>query len=70
MTEKQILFQIGFKYIFSLLFLYFTIDSVGSGGWGFFSYLFALFATKDFVQGTRMAEAFYRIKKNKNNKEG
>lgn len=69
MTEKQILFQIGFKYVFFLLFLYFTIDSVGSGGWGFFSYLFALFATKDFVQGTRMAEALYRIKKRKNNKE-
>lgn len=63
MTEKQIMFQIGFKYIFFLLFLFFTIDSVGSGGWGFFSFLFAIFATKDFVQGTRMAEAYYRIKK-------
>ncbi|GEN49642.1 DUF4305 domain-containing protein [Alkalibacterium pelagium] len=67
MTEKQIMFQIAFKYIFFLLFMFFTIDSVGSSGWGFFSFLFALFATKDFVQGTRMAAAYLRIKKSKNN---
>lgn len=63
MTEKQIKVQIGFKYVFFLLFLYFTIDSVGTSGWSFFSVLFALFATKDFVQGTRLAEVYYRIKK-------
>ncbi|WP_161879024.1 DUF4305 domain-containing protein [Alkalibacterium sp. MB6] len=62
MTEKQIKFQIGFKYVFFLLFLYFTINSVGSEGWTLFSLLFAVFATKDFVQGTRLAEAYYRIK--------
>lgn len=63
MTEKQLKFQILFKYIFFALFLFFTIDSVSTNGWGFFSYLFAIFATKDFVQGTRLAEAYYRIKK-------
>lgn len=63
MTEKQIRFQIGFKYVFFLVFLFFTIDSVGTDGWGFFSVLFALFATRDFVQGTRMAEVYFKIKK-------
>lgn len=67
MTEKQIKFQIGFKYVFFLLFLYFTIDSVGSSGWSLFSILFALIATRDFVQGTRLAEAYYRIKKHQKN---
>lgn len=69
MTEKQIMFQIGFKYAFFVLFLFFTIDSVGTSGWGFFSYLFALFATKDFVQGTQMATSFYQIKKGKKNQQ-
>jgi len=63
MTEKQMKFQIVFKFLFFALFLFFTIDSVSSSGWGFFSYLFAVFATKDFVQGTRLADAYYRIKK-------
>lgn len=63
MTEKQLKLQILFKFIFFALFLFFTIDYVSSSGWGFFAYLFALFATKDFVQGTRLAEAYYRIKK-------
>lgn len=63
MTEKQLKFQILFKYVFFALFLFFTIDSVSSNGWGFFSYLFAIFATKDFVQATRLAQAFLQIKK-------
>lgn len=63
MTEKQLKLQIVFKYVFFALFLFFTIDSVSTDGWGFFSYLFAIFATKDFVQGTRLAEAYFRIKK-------
>ncbi|SFC55345.1 protein of unknown function [Alkalibacterium subtropicum] len=63
MTEKQLKLQIIFKYVFFALFLFFTIDSVSSNGWGFFSYLFAIFATKDFVSGTRLAQAYYRIKK-------
>ncbi|MDN6194521.1 MAG: YdiK family protein [Alkalibacterium gilvum] len=65
MTKKQLQLQIMFQYILFALFLFFTIDSVASGGWGFFSYLFALFATKDFVNGTRLAQAYFRIKKNK-----
>jgi len=65
MTEKQLKMQIVFKYVFFALFLFFTIDSVSSNGWGFFSYLFAIFATKDFVNGTRLAQAYYRIKKSK-----
>lgn len=64
MTDKQFLFHIGFKFIMFALFLYFTIDSVGLYGWGFMQFLFALFATKEFVQATRMAEIFYRIKSN------
>jgi len=63
MTEKQLKFQIGFKFIFFALFLFFTINSVSTDGWTFFSVLFAIFATKDFVQGTQMAQAYYRIKK-------
>ncbi|MER2063941.1 MAG: DUF4305 domain-containing protein [Alkalibacterium sp.] len=63
MTEKQLKLQIVFKYVFFALFLFFTIDSVSSNGWGFFSYLFAIFATKDFVGGTRLAQAYFQIKK-------
>ncbi|GEK90544.1 DUF4305 domain-containing protein [Alkalibacterium kapii] len=65
MTEKQLKLQIVFKYVLFALFLFFTIDSVSSSGWGFFSVLFALFATKDFVNGTRLAQAYFRIKKKK-----
>ncbi|MFO8068971.1 MAG: DUF4305 domain-containing protein [Alkalibacterium sp.] len=63
MTEKQLRFQIVFKFLFFALFLFFTIDSVSSNGWGFFSYLFAIFATKDFVNGIHLSNAYYRIKK-------
>lgn len=65
MTDKQFLFHIGFKYVMFILFLYFTIDSVGMYGWGFMQILLAIFATRDFVQGTRMAGVYYRFKSNK-----
>lgn len=65
MTDKQFLFHIGFKYIMFILFLYFTIDSVGMYGWGFMQFLLALFAARDFVHGTRMAGVYYRFKTNK-----
>lgn len=63
MTEKSFLMQIVFNYLMFALFLYFTIDTVGEIGWGFFPILYALFATFDFVRGTRMAGIYYKIKK-------
>lgn len=64
MTEKTFIFQIGFTYLLFALFLYFTIDSVATNGWDFFSVLFALFSTNDFVRATRLLQVYIRIKKN------
>lgn len=66
MTDKQILTYIGFKYGMFLILMYFMIDSVGLEGWGIFTLLFAVLATRDFVQGTRLMNTYIKIRKNKN----
>lgn len=66
MTDKQILTYIGFKYGMFLILMYFMIDSVGIEGWGIFTLLFAVLATRDFVQGTRLMNSYIKIRKNKN----
>lgn len=65
MTDKQVLFHIGFKFILFFSFLYFAINSVETYGWSFMPILFAVFATKDFVQGSRIIKVYYRMKSNK-----
>jgi len=63
MSEKAFLFQIGFTYLIFGLFLFFTFDSVAENGLDFFSVLFAMFATSNFVRGTRMAQIYIKLKK-------
>ncbi|GEL66677.1 hypothetical protein ACEN4P_10150 [Marinilactibacillus psychrotolerans] len=65
MTEKQILSYIFLKYAMGAILLYFIIDIVGLEGWGIFPLLFAFLATKDFVQGTRLADSYFKIRKNR-----
>lgn len=65
MTDRQILTYIGFKYGMFLILMYFMIDSVGVEGWGVFTLLFAVFATRDFVQGTRLMNTYIKIRKNR-----
>lgn len=63
MTKKGFIMQIVFNYVLFALFLYFTISSVNTTGWGFFPILYALFATFDFVRGTRLLIIYLKIKK-------
>lgn len=64
MTLKDILIQIGMKFVFGLLFVYFAVDSVSTSGWGFLAILSILFATNNIVNGVRMLDTYYKIKKN------
>lgn len=63
MSEKAFLFQIAFTYIVFGIFLYFTFDSMAESGFDFFSILFAMFATSNFVRATRMAQIYIKLKK-------
>jgi len=65
MTKKALIGNIVFKFVMFLLFMYFLINTVQSSGWGFFPILFALVASSDFVQGTRLVILYQNIKKNK-----
>lgn len=64
MTSKQILTYIGFKYAMFIVLFYFTLDMVGLNGWELVSLLFAFLATRDFVQGTRLAGVYIKVRKN------
>lgn len=64
MTTKQLLTYIFLKYAMFAALIYVTINSVQRDGWDFFPILFVLLATREFVQGTRLVQVYYKIKKN------
>lgn len=68
MTLKDLLIQIIVKFSLGALFLYFAVDGVSNFGWGFVSVLSVLFATNNIVQGIRMLNTYFKIKKNIDNK--
>ena len=55
--------QIVFNYLMAVLFVWFTINSVSSDGWGIFPILFVIFATNDFIRGSKILEIYLKIKK-------
>lgn len=63
MNNKNFIMQITFNYIMSFVFIWFTINSVSTEGWGIFPVLFVLFATSDFVRATKLLEIYFKIKK-------
>jgi hypothetical protein len=63
MNTKNIIMQIIFNFVMSLVFIWFTINSVSTDGWGIFPILFVLFATSDFVRASKLLEIYLQIKK-------
>ncbi|MGB3160561.1 DUF4305 domain-containing protein [Carnobacterium sp.] len=63
MNSKNFILQIAFNYIMSIIFIWFTINSVSTEGWGVFPVLFVLFATSDFVRASKLLEIYLQIKK-------
>jgi len=60
----------GLIYIgLGLVFTYLAVDSVNRGGWGFFAYIFVLFATYDIGSGIRLVMLHLKIKKKMNEKK-
>lgn len=70
MTLRDLLIQIVLKFVFSALFVFFAIENVTNGGWGFFAIVSVLFATNNIVQGVRLLDTYFKIKKNINDKDG
>ncbi len=69
MNEKYLLGPIIIRYVFFILNTFFTVTLVGSNGWGFFPVVLAGFATRDFVQATQLAQVYYHLKKNMDQKK-
>ncbi|MGX7394776.1 DUF4305 domain-containing protein [Carnobacterium mobile] len=63
MNSKNFIMQIVFNYVMSFIFIWFTINSVSTEGWGIFPVLFVLFATNDFVRASKLLEIYFKIKK-------
>ncbi|MER1955252.1 MAG: YdiK family protein [Desemzia incerta] len=63
MRKSDFMFQILFNYILAVVFTWFAVDYVGEFGWGFFSIIFVLFATRDFVRATRILQIYLKLKK-------
>lgn len=64
MTLRDLLIQIILKFVLGVLFLYFAVDGISNFGWGFISILSVIFSTNNFVQGIRMLDTYFKIKKN------
>ncbi|WP_245570092.1 YdiK family protein [Lacticigenium naphthae] len=62
-SKQKLLFQIILNFIFFGFFLFYTINSVNQSGWNFFSILFALLATNDFVRVVKLTKIYFQIKK-------
>lgn len=68
MTLRDLLIQIGLKFVFAVLFIFFAIENVRTVGWGFFAFISVLFATNNIVQGARLLDTYFKIKKNLDDK--
>ncbi|MBM6615553.1 YdiK family protein [Desemzia sp. RIT804] len=63
MKKSDFIIQIVFNYILAAVFIWFAIDYVNEFGWGFFSIISVLFATRDIVKGTRILQIYLKLKK-------
>lgn len=69
MNQKNLLGPIIFRFAFFAINLYFLIQITSLAGWNFVSFLLVFFATRDFVQGVRLAQVYYYIQKSKQDKD-
>ncbi|PPA68444.1 YdiK family protein [Jeotgalibacillus proteolyticus] len=58
-----------FYLLLGAAFTYFAVNSVNTNGWGFFAYLFILFATYDIGAGIRLIALHFKIKRYMNEKK-
>lgn len=69
MNKKVLLAPVILRYLFFFFNLYFTIKIVSLSGWGFFSIILASFAARDIVQATQLAQIYYQVTKQMDNKK-
>lgn len=69
MNQKNLLGPIIFRFAFFAINLYFLMQINSIAGWNFVSFLLVFFATRDFVQGVRLAQVYYFIQKNNQNND-
>lgn len=70
MNQKSLLGPIILRFAFFAINLFFLIRINTFAGWSFLSILLAFFATRDFVQGVRLAQIYYHISKSNNDQNG
>ena len=70
MNQKSLLGPIILRFAFFAINLFFLIRINTFAGWNFLSILLAFFATRDFVQGVRLAQIYYHISKSNNDQNG
>lgn len=63
MTLRDLLIRTILKFVWAVVFIFFTSQNVTNVGWGFFSVLGVIFATNNTVQGFRMLQTYFEIKK-------
>lgn len=68
MNEKHLLGPIIIRYLFFAINFFFTIQIVSTAGWNFFPIILAAFASRDFVQASRLAQVYYHITKKPDDK--
>lgn len=69
MNQKNLLGPIIIRFLFFAVNFFFLVQINGIDGWGFLSILLAFFATRDFVQGVRLAQIYYHLSKNSNDQD-
>lgn len=63
MTLRDLLIRTILKFVWAAIFIFFTVQNVSNTGWGFFSAIGVVFATNNTVQGARMLQTYFEIKK-------
>lgn len=62
MNKRQLLVPLFFRFFFFMINFYLTTQLVSYGGWGLFPILFAIFATRDFVQASQLVKIYFQFK--------
>lgn len=69
LNHKNLLGPILFRFAFFALNLFFIVRITSLAGWNFFAILLLIFATRDFVHAIRLAQVYYHLKKETDNKK-
>ena len=67
MNQKNLLGPIIIRFLFFAVNFFFLVQINAIDGWSLLSILLTFFATRDFVQGVRLAQIYYHLSKNNNN---